>query len=95
MIRTFNAVTKEDHEKILTEERDFSIKNKDVTDNDLIEYLKICAESLKRPPKRQEVVGFMLIKSRLGPWPRVLEKAGIKEKSQKQALKANKNRKKK
>ena len=94
MIRTYNAVTEKDHIKILAEERDFSIKNKDATDNDLIEYLKLCAELLKRPPKRREVVGFMLIKSRFGPWPRVLEKAGLKEKSQKQDLKANKTREK-
>ena len=94
MIRTFNAVTKDDHAKILAEEYDFSMKNKDVTDCELIEYLKICAELLKRPPKRQEVVGFMLIKRRLGPWPRALEKAGLKEKSQKQALKAKKKHKK-
>ena len=81
MIRTHNAVTQEEHSKILTEERNFSIKNKDATNNDLIEYLIICAESLGRPPKRQEVVGFMLIKSRFGPWPRVLEKAGLKKSS--------------
>jgi len=83
LIRTYAAVTQEDHAKLLAEERDFSIKNKDATNNDLIEYLLICAEALGRPPKKKEVVGFMLIKSRFGPWHRVLERVGLKEKPKK------------
>ena len=90
MIRHLKKFTKEDYAKILSEEYAFLQKNKDAANNDLIEYLINCADLLGRPPKRHEVVGFMLIKNRFGPWPRVLEKAGLKEKSQRQLSKETK-----
>lgn len=49
------------------------------TDEELCEIVRTYARKLGRTPKKDEVPGSRYIKSRLGPWPRVLEKAGVKE----------------
>lgn len=49
------------------------------TDEQLLEYVRGIAQQLGRAPKKAEVVGFSYIKNRFGPWPRMLEKAGLKE----------------
>jgi len=53
------------------------------TDEELLDYVRYCAVELGHIPKKHEVLGFSYIKSRLGPWPRVLESAGLKETKQK------------
>ncbi len=49
------------------------------SDEALLAYVREVAAQLGRTPNKAEVVGFTCIKGRLGPWPRVLEKAGLKE----------------
>ncbi len=48
------------------------------SDEQLFQYLRDIANELGRIPKKSEVPAFGYIKSRLGNWPRILEKAGIK-----------------
>lgn len=51
------------------------------TDEELLDVVRKYTEELGRVPKREEVPGSRYIKSRFGPWPRVLERAGVKEPS--------------
>ena len=65
-------------------EAEFAKKHRHDTDEELIRYLRGVAKKLGHIPKKHEVLGYALIKSRLGPWPRVLEMAGLKEKRKKE-----------
>ena len=80
----------EDSRMLLKQEAEFARKHKHDTDEELIEYLKCCAEKLKSCPKKNDVIGHTYLKQRLGPWPRILERAGLKEKSQKRIEKEQK-----
>ena len=65
-------------------EAEFAKKHRHDTDDELIRYLRRVAKKLGHIPKKHEVLGYALIKSRLGPWPRVLEMAGLKKKINKE-----------
>ncbi len=52
------------------------------SDEQIYQRLRCLAAKLGRPPTKAEVPGFYYIKSRLGSWPRILEKAGLKPVSQ-------------
>lgn len=64
--------------EVMRLEAEFAKQHKHDTDQDLIEYIRATADRLGHIPKKHEVRGYALIKSRLGPWPRVLEAAGLK-----------------
>ncbi len=72
------------------QETEFAQKHRTDTDEELIRYLKECADEIGRCPKKDDVVGYAYLKQRLGPWPRILERAGLKEKSQKRIDKEKK-----
>ncbi len=79
--------------KLILEQEDFfREQHKNDNDDELIQYVKLCAEKLGRCPNKQDVVGFTYLKKRLGPWHRILEMAGLKEKSKKQLEKEQKKR---
>lgn len=44
------------------------------------------AQELGRLPEKADITGYQLIKSRFGPWPRVLEKAGLKPPTQRKTM---------
>ena len=83
MIRQHRPQTREENLICIEQEKTFNTVMQNVSDEDLLAYLKKCYEELGRLPKRYEIVGFEMLKRRFGPWPRVLEKAGLKEKSEK------------
>ncbi len=56
----------------------FAEENKKCSNDELLDMVREKANELGRAPKKHAVLGFVLIKSRFGPWPRVLEKAGLK-----------------
>jgi hypothetical protein len=60
-------------------EAEFAREHKRDTDDELIQYIRDTAKKLGHVPSKHEVRGYALIKSRLGPWPRVLEIAGLKK----------------
>ena len=87
MISGENIILREE-KRGLNEERKiledkFAEEHKNSTDKELLDVVRKKAEELGRLPKKHEVVGFVCIKARFGPWPRVLEKAGLKEKKAK------------
>lgn len=55
------------------------------TDEQLLELLRIYSRETGKVPTKQDFIGFRYLKSRLGPWPRILEMAGLKEKKTKRA----------
>ena len=72
------------------QETEFARLHKNDTDEELIAYLVKCSKELGRCPKKDEVIGHTYLKQRFGPWPRILERAGLKEKSQKRIEKEQK-----
>ena len=49
-----------------------------MSDEELLQFIREKTEEFGRPPKVDEVTASRYIKRRLGAWPRVLEKAGVK-----------------
>ena len=72
------------------QEAEFARTHKSDTDDELIAYLVKCSKELGRCPKKEDIIGHTYLKQRLGPWPRILERAGLKEKSQKRLEKEQK-----
>ena len=72
------------------QEAEFARTHKSDTDDELIAYLVKCSNELGRCPKKEDIVGHTYLKKRLGPWPRILERAGLKEKSLKRTQKEQK-----
>ncbi len=87
MISEENIILREEKRGLNEERRiledKFAEEHKNSTDKELLDVVRKKAEELGRLPKKHEVVGFVCIKARFGPWPRVLEKAGLKEKKAK------------
>ena len=52
---------------------------KQMSDEELLDLVRKRTEELGRPPKKEEMVGVRVLKNRFGPWPRLLERAGVKE----------------
>lgn len=67
-------------------EQRFAKEHSKASDEELLAYLRQRAKELGRLPEKAEVEGYQLIKSRFGPWPRVLEKAGLKPPTQRKTM---------
>ena len=63
----------------LEEEKRVEEQFKQLSDEELLDVVRKKAEELGRPPKKDEMVGVRVLKNRFGPWPRLLEQAGVKE----------------
>lgn len=83
-------IIEKDLQTLQRQEAEFAKTHKRDTDEELIAYLVKCSKELGRCPKKEDVVGHTYLKQRLGPWPRILERAGLKEKSQKRIEKEQK-----
>jgi hypothetical protein len=63
--------SKMENPKVISElmilEAEFARQHKRDTDEELIQYIRDTAEEMGRIPNKQEVRGYALIKSRLGP----------------------------
>lgn len=57
----------------------FALDHRKASDEELLRYVQDMAHTLGYLPKKTDVPGCCYIKQRLGPWPRVLEKAGLKQ----------------
>lgn len=57
------------------------------TDEQLYQRIRDIAAKLGHLPRKEDVPAFDYIKKRLGPWPRVLEQAGLKPVSEKRRTK--------
>lgn len=69
------------HREIREREYFFAITHKEDSDENLLQYLRNIANELGRLPTKKDVEGYVYLKSRFGPWPRILEQAGLKEPS--------------
>ena len=77
----------EPHEKTRLElEQKFAKEHSKASDEELLAYLRRQAQELGRLPEKADITGYQLIKSRFGPWPRVLEKAGLKPPTQRKTM---------
>lgn len=65
------------------------------TDEELCERLRKLFKELGRLPKKEDMPGAYYVKKRLGPWPRALEKAGLKPVSAKVEQKRERYKEKK
>lgn len=83
MILEEKIVSREEKRGLDRERREieskFAKEHEKDSDEELLDIVRNKANELGRAPKKHEVLGFVLIKSRFGPWPRVLEKAGLKK----------------
>lgn len=87
MILEERIVSKEE-KRVLNRERktaedEFAKEHINDSDEALLDIVRNKAKELGRLPKKSETTGFVLLKMRFGPWPRVLEKAGIKKPKEK------------
>lgn len=64
-------------------EDEFAKEHINDSDEELLDIVRNKAKELGRLPKKSETIGFVLLKIRFGPWPRVLEKAGVKKPKEK------------
>lgn len=49
-----------------------------MTDEEIFDFVRNTAEELGRTPTKADFVATWYLKERFGPWPRFLEKAGVK-----------------
>lgn len=66
-----NNYTMEEYEQIIAAYRELN-------DEELLDVIRKKAKELGRPPKKVEVPASHYFKQKFGPWPRVLEAAGVK-----------------
>jgi hypothetical protein len=64
----------------------FLQEHKDYTEEQMLDYLRRLAGHIGHAPTSKECIGFALIKGRLGTWPRILERAGLKEAKDRKAI---------
>lgn len=56
----------------------FARDHRGASDEELLRYVQDIAQTLGKLPQKADVPGCCYIKQRLGSWPRILEKAGLK-----------------
>jgi hypothetical protein len=78
----------------LQREELFAQRHRNDTDEELLQYLRDMAKEQGRTPRKHDVPGFTYVKSRFGPWPRVLEKAGLKEIKEKKSRRKDRKKRK-
>ena len=61
------------------EEKILLKKYKQMSDEELLQLIQNSAEEMGRVPTKKDVELSWYFKSRFGPWPRMLEQAGLKE----------------
>ena len=69
-------------------------KYKLMSDEELYDVLRMKAEELGRLPIKNDVVCAEYFKQRFGPWPRILEQAGLKPVSEQHLRRKEKYKKK-
>lgn len=79
---------------ISEEEKKLVAEYKKETDEELYQRVREISEQLGRLPNKREVPGWFYLTRRLGPWPRVLEKSGLKKVGPTYAARASRRRNK-
>ena len=63
-------------------EKEFALRHQGDTDQMLLDYVAALAARLGRAPTKEETIGYVYLKQRLGNWPEILIRAGLKEEMQ-------------
>lgn len=79
---------------MIDEERLIQAKYAAMSDEELLDVLRQRAEELGRLPIKEDVTGAAYFKQRFGPWPRILEAAGLKPVSETHLRRKDKYKKK-
>ena len=58
-----------------------------MTDEEIFQFVRNTAEELGRIPTKNDLLCPWYLKERFGPWPRFMEKAGVKEISERRKKK--------
>ena len=58
-----------------------------MTDEEIFQFVQNTAEELGRVPTKNDLLCPWYLKERFGPWPRFMEKAGVKEVSERRKKK--------
>jgi len=66
-----------------------------MTDEEIFQFVRNTAEELGRMPTKADLMCPWYLKERFGPWPRFLEKAGVKEVSERRKKKMEEQESKK
>ena len=72
-----NILRKRTEEALAKQQREFEIVHREDTDEELIDYLRRCAEEIGHAPNACEVIGGAYLHRRLGGWDRALWLAGL------------------
>ena len=62
----------------LVREKEFALRHQGDTDQMLLDYVAALAARLGRAPTKEETIGYVYLKQRLGNWPEILIRAGLK-----------------
>ena len=79
---------------MIDEERLIQAKYAAMSDEELYDVLRMKAKELGRLPIKNDVVCAEYFKQRFGPWPRILEQAGLKPVSEQHLRRKEKYKKK-
>lgn len=79
---------------MIDEERLIQAKYAAMSDEELLDVLRQRAAELGRLPIKEDVTGAAYFKQRFGPWPRILEAAGLKPVSETHLRRKDKYKKK-
>lgn len=66
-----------------------------MSDEELLGFIRSTGEELGRVPLKTDFVAFWYLKERFGPWPRILEAAGLKTVTERRMQKLNRKAKRK
>lgn len=66
-----------------------------MTDEEIFQFVRNTAEELERIPTKSDLLCPWYLKERFGPWPRFMEKAGVKKLSERRQRKLEKMESKK
>ena len=72
-----NILRKRTEEALAQKQREFASVHQNDTDEELISYLRRCAEEIGHTPNACEVIGGAYLHRRLGGWDRALRLAGL------------------
>lgn len=71
----------------LEKEKRVEQKYQTMSDEELLDLIRKRTEELGHPPRKEDMEGVRVLKNRFGPWPRLLERAGVKEPSERRKRK--------
>ena len=76
--RLLDVIRRKNGQYEAEDEQLFLASFRELTDEEVFAFIKGAKELLGRLPVKADIPAFYALKQRFGPWPRMLEKAGVK-----------------